>query len=462
MDIRIKFLGGAGSVTGSKFLLTVDDFNLLVDCGLFQGLRELRTRNWDELPIDPASIDTVLLTHAHIDHSGYLPLLYKNGFGGKIHCTEPTLELAEILLSDSAKLQEEEAEFANKKGYSRHHPAKPLYRIQDARDVLQAFEAHPFDRTFRIRDTIEVRFIHAGHILGAASIEIKIYTSQGVKSLVFSGDLGPMHSPLHLAPAKPPQADILFMESTYGGRNHRDQNLESELRKLIMESDKRGGCLLIPAFSLGRTQLVLYYLWKIFQNMRSRPIYVDSPMAISVTQLYKRYTSYHRLESDSEFGHHIFDAPYVHYVTEQSKSKVLNTIKSHAIIISASGMATGGRILHHLYHRLPNKEDTILFTGFLPEGTRGKDIANGNETVKIFGEDVSVKAHVHVLDGLSAHADQDELMKWSGHIHDHPKMTFLIHGEKEQSMILKDRLMGRGWNVTIPDYLEGYTLFDHL
>ncbi|MEP1032241.1 MBL fold metallo-hydrolase [Ekhidna sp.] len=462
MNIRIKFLGGAGSVTGSKFLLLIDDYSLLIDCGLFQGLKDLRVRNWDELPIDPATIDAVLLTHAHIDHSGYLPLLYKNGFNGKIHCTEPTLELAEILLSDSAKLQEEEAEFANKKGYSKHHPAKALYKVQDALDALNAFETHPFEQTFRIHDVIEVRFFHAGHILGAASIELKIYTSQGVKSLVFSGDLGPEHSPLHVAPSKPPQADILFMESTYGGRNHRDQNLEMELRQLIQESDERGGCLLIPAFSLGRTQLILYHLWKIFQNMRSRPIYVDSPMAISVTRLYKRFTNYHRLESDSEFGHHIFDAPFVHYVTERRRSKVLNTIKEHAIIISASGMATGGRILHHLYHRLPNAQDTILFTGFLPEGTRGKDIVNGNDSVKIFGEEVKISAKVHILDGLSAHADQDELIAWSGHIHEPPKMTFLIHGEREQAMKLRGRLAGKGWNVTIPDYLESYTLFDHI
>ncbi|MEO9484318.1 MAG: MBL fold metallo-hydrolase [Ekhidna sp.] len=462
MNIRVKFLGGAGSVTGSKFLVTINDYNLLIDCGLFQGLKELRIRNWDDLPIQPSSIGAVILTHAHIDHSGYLPLLYKNGFGGKVHCSEPTHELAEILLTDSAKLQEEEAEFANKKGYSRHHPAKPLYKVKDALEVLHAFESHPFDHTFRVQDTVEIRFFHAGHILGAASVEVKIYTSQGVKSLVFSGDLGPMHSPLHLPPSNPPNADILFMESTYGGRNHSNQNLENELRKVIIESDERGGCLLIPAFSLGRTQLVLYYLWKIFQNIRSRPIYVDSPMAISVTRLYKQFTGYHRLNSDSEFGHHIFDAPFVHYVTEQSKSKMLNTIKDKAIIISASGMATGGRILHHLYHRLPNKQDTILFTGFLPEGTRGKDIADKKASVKIFGEDVSVNAAVHVLDGLSAHANQDELIQWSSHIHEPPKMTFLIHGEKEQAAVLKERLAGRGWNVTIPDYLEGFTLFDHI
>ncbi|WP_421765107.1 MBL fold metallo-hydrolase RNA specificity domain-containing protein [Ekhidna sp.] len=462
MDIRVKFLGGAKSVTGSKYLITVNDFNVLIDCGLFQGLKELRLRNWDELPIDPNEIDCVLLTHAHIDHSGYIPLLYKNGFGGKVHCTEPTRELAEILLTDSAKLQEEEAEFANRKGYSKHNPAKPLYTVKDAIEGLNILEAHPFDDTFRIHNQIEVRFFHAGHILGAASIELIIYSSQGIKRAVFSGDLGPMHNPLHFAPAKPPNADVLFMESTYGARKHKDVDLEKKLRQLILESDKKGGCILIPAFSVGRTQLILYYIWKIFQNMKSRPVYIDSPMAISVTHLYKAYTNYHRLESDSAFGHHIFDAPFIHYVTEQGKSKVLNTIKDRAIIISASGMATGGRVLHHLFHRLPNEQDIVLFTGFLPEGTRGRDIANGENSVKIFGEEVTINAKIHVLDGLSAHADQDELVEWAGHIPEPPKMTFLIHGEKEQAEVLGERLIGRGWNVTIPDYLETFTLYDHV
>lgn len=462
MDIRVKFLGGAKSVTGSKYLITVNDFNVLIDCGLFQGLKELRLRNWDDLPVNPEEIDALVFTHAHIDHSGYIPLLYKNGYGGKVHCTEPTLELAEVLLRDSAKLQEEEAEFANQKGYSKHKPAKPLYTVQDAEEALNVFESHPFEKTFRIHDQIEVRFFHAGHILGAASIELSIYTSQGIKRIVFSGDLGPMHSPLHVAPSNPPQADVLFMESTYGARQHKDVDLENELRKLILESDKKGGCILIPAFSVGRTQLVLYYIWKIFQNMKSRPVYVDSPMAISVTRLYKQYSRYHRLTSESEFGHHIFDASFVHYVTEQSKSKVLNTLKDRAIIISASGMATGGRILHHLYHRLTREQDIVLFTGFLPEGTRGKDIANGERIVKIFGEEVQVKAQVHVLDGLSAHADQDELIEWAGHIKEPPKITFLVHGENEQARVLQDRLMGRGWNVAIPDYLETFTLYDHV
>lgn len=462
MDIRVKFLGGAGSVTGSKFLVTVDDFNLLIDCGLFQGLKELRLRNWDELPIEPSEIDSVIVTHAHIDHTGYLPLLFKNGYGGEVHCTEPSKDLIEILLTDSAKLQEEEADFANRKGYSKHSPAKPLYTVREAEAIFPSIKTHAFHRCFRVNDTIEVKFFHAGHILGAASVEIKIFTSQGEKVLVFSGDLGPFDNPLHLSPEFPKKADVLVMESTYGARNHEELDMEMELKKILEESDKRGGCIVIPAFSLGRTQLVLYYLWKVFQNMKSRPVYVDSPMAISVTRLYKRYSRYHRLKADSEFGHHIFDAPFIHYVTEQSQSRMLNTIKNNAVIISASGMATGGRILHHLYHRLPNTQDIILFTGFQAVGSRGRDLVDGNRSVKIFGEEVFVKAKVLNMHGLSAHAGQQELLDWSDHIESGPKMTFIVHGESEESAALSTKLSERGWNVTIPNYMEGHTVFDHV
>ncbi|XOV91274.1 MAG: MBL fold metallo-hydrolase RNA specificity domain-containing protein [Bacteroidota bacterium] len=462
MNIRAKFLGAAESVTGSKFLLEIDKYKLLIDCGLFQGMKELRLRNWNELPIEPASIDTVVLTHAHIDHSGYLPLLYKNGYAGKVHCTEPTRELLEILLTDSAKLQEEEAEFANKKGYSKHHPANALYTIKDTELVFPNIESHLLKTEFRLNENIIVSFFDAGHILGAASIEIKVTTSQGIKTLIFSGDLGMFENPLHMAPEKPKKADILFMESTYGGRNHHQIDLENELIKVLEECDQKGGCLVIPAFSLGRTQLILYYLWKVFQNMRSRPVYVDSPMAISVTWLYKKFEAYHRLKSIDDFGHSIFDAPFVHYITRQDQSRMLNSLKNNAVILSASGMATGGRVLHHLYHRLPNEQDTVLFTGFQAEGTRGRRLLEGEKEVKIFGELVPVKAKISVLEGLSAHADQEELLNWLDEIHDSPKRTFLIHGEKEGAETLKQLIEKKNWNVTVPKYLESFTLFDHI
>ncbi|GAB4230247.1 MAG: MBL fold metallo-hydrolase [Ekhidna sp.] len=462
MDIRVKFLGGAGTVTGSKYLVEIGDFSVLIDCGLFQGLKALRLRNWDELPVDPSSIDAIVLTHAHIDHTGYLPQIVKNGFMGKVHCTEPTKDLIEILLMDSAKLQEEEAEFANQRGYSKHTPAKPLYTVKEAAAVFPMVHSHTFNKSFRIHDLVEVSFFHAGHILGASSVTLKVYSSQGIKTLVFSGDIGPFHNPLHLKPELPKAADILFIESTYGARNHRDLDMESALKKIIEACDRKRGCLIIPAFSLGRTQLVLYYLWKIFQNTRSRPIYIDSPMAISVTRLYKKYDSFHRLTAEQDFGHPIFDAPFVHYVTEQNKSRLLNKIESNAIIISASGMATGGRILHHLYHRLPNEQDTILFTGFQAEGSRGRSLVSGEKVVKIFGEQVEVKAEVINMDGLSAHADQQELLTWCSEIDSSPKMTFLVHGEKEESEALARLIEAKGWNVTIPEYLSTHTLFDHV
>ncbi len=462
MDIRVKFLGAAGSVTGSKFLLEIGNYKLLIDCGLFQGLKELRLRNWNELPVNPETIDTVVLTHAHIDHSGYLPMLFKNGYPGKVHSTEPTGELLKILLTDSAKLQEEEAAFANKKGYSKHDPARPLYTVRDAESVFPNITTHLIDKEFSLNDYISIRFFHAGHILGAASVEVTVKTSQGNKILVFSGDLGMDDNPLHLSPQKPRKADILFLESTYGNRLHRDQNIEDEFIQLLNECDARGGCLVIPAFSLGRTQLILYYLWKIFQNMKSRPIYVDSPMAISVTSLYKQFETYHRLQSKDDFGHHIFDASFVHYVTKQDQSRMLNNLKNNAIILSASGMATGGRILHHLYHRLPNERDTILFTGFQAEGSRGRMLVEGETSVRIFGEEVSVNARVTTLDGLSAHADQEQLLDWVEDIESSPKRTFLIHGEKEGMTALKQKLEARNWNVSIPEYLESFTLFDHV
>ncbi|MEQ9221340.1 MAG: MBL fold metallo-hydrolase [Cyclobacteriaceae bacterium] len=462
MNIRIKFLGAAGSVTGSKFLLEIDEYKILIDSGLFQGLKELRLRNWNDLPISPESIDTVVLTHAHIDHSGYLPMLYKKGYNGKVHCTEPTGALLEILLTDSAKLQEEEAAFANKKGYSKHHPAKALYTVKDAESVFPNVVTHLISEKIVLNEHVTIRFTHAGHILGAASVEVTVKTSQGDKTLVFSGDLGMDDNPLHLSPEKPGKADILLLESTYGNRLHHDQNVEEELIKLLEECDERGGCLIIPAFSLGRTQLILYYLWKIFQNMKSRPVYVDSPMAISVTWLYKKFDAYHRLHSKDNFGHHIFDAPFVHYVTKQEQSRMLNTLKNHAIILSASGMATGGRIIHHLYHRLPNEQDTILFTGFQAEGSRGRSLVEGEKKVRIFGEEVNVKARIANIDGLSAHADQEQLLEWTDEIKDSPKRTFLIHGEKDGMLALKKKLEEKNWNVTIPEYLESFTLFDHV
>lgn len=460
MNIRVRFLGGAGTVTGSKYLLQIDDYNLLIDCGLFQGLKELRLRNWDPFPIDPADIHDVVLTHAHIDHSGYLPLLFRNGYSSTVHCTEPTVDLVEILLRDSARLQEEEAEYARHKGYSKHHPPKPLYGLADAEGVFPALKGHPYHTPIALTDKVSIQFIQAGHILGASSVQVIVQSSQGPKYLVFSGDLGPYDSPLHLSPKTPEFADILFLESTYGGQIPNGENMETKFARLLRESSEKNGCLIIPAFSVGRTQLVLYYLWKVFKTMPSRPVYVDSPMAISVTHLYKKYEGYHRLWDDDQFGHPIFDAPFVHYVREQEQSSSLNSIRDNAVILSASGMVTGGRILHHLYHRLPRPQDTLLFSGFMPVGTRGRSILDGEPSVSIFGEEVKVLAQIEKLEGLSAHADHAELMKWTEGISERPKMTFLVHGEADRSQALANALNEKGWNTTIPQYGEVFSLFE--
>jgi metallo-beta-lactamase family protein len=462
MDIRVRFLGGAGSVTGSKYLVEIDEYKVLVDCGLFQGLKDLRLRNWDKFPIDPSEIDAVVLTHAHIDHTGYLPALCRDGYQGDIHCTIPTEDLIHILLIDSAKLQEEEADFAKEKGYSKHADPKPLYTVADAENVFHKIASHPYNESFSLNEQVKIKFSQAGHILGAASVRLIIATDQGEKHLVFSGDLGPSDNPLHFAPEPPKQADILFIESTYGGQHLKHENMETKFARILRGCDERKGCLIIPAFSLGRTQLVLYYLWKLFQLMPSRPVYIDSPMAISVTNLYKKYEGFHRLRRDENFGINLFDAPFVHYVKDQAHSNSLNNIKHNAIIISASGMVTGGRILNHLYHRLPKEQDTVLFSGFQAEGTRGRTILSGEKEVRIFGESVPVNAHIESLEGLSAHADHDELMAWATSIGSKPKMTFLVHGEAERSQALANSLGELGWNTTIPQYGEVYGLFDHV
>ncbi len=460
MNVRIKFLGGAGSVTGSKFLLEVDDFKLLIDCGLFQGIKELRLRNWDSLPVDTASINAVILTHAHIDHTGYLPKLVKEGFNGPIYCTEPTFALMEIMLRDAAKLQEEEADFAKKKGYSKHKNPLALFTSDDTEKVFPLIKSFSFEQEFNIDEKISASFINSGHILGAASIQLKLKGSHQQKIIAISGDIGPYDSPLHFPPKNIGFADILLIESTYGNRTLDTRNIEQQIKAIIENSDQRNGCLIIPAFSVGRTQLILYYLSHIFSknpNLK-RAVYIDSPMAISVTNLYKQYSREHKLEDNTE-PHYIFDDPNFHYINSSTASRSLNNIKSRAIIVSASGMVTGGRILHHLYHRLRRESDTILFTGYQAIGSRGRTIISKEKSVKIFGEEVSIKANIEEIHGLSAHADRLELEKWLEGIPSAPKMTFIVHGEKDSAEDFNSYLSGKNWNSFIPNYLESFELF---
>jgi metallo-beta-lactamase family protein len=464
MNVRLKFFGAAKSVTGSKYLLEADDTTLLIDCGLFQGLKDLRQRNWDPLPTDIDKIDAVLLTHAHIDHSGYLPRLFRDGYRGPVHCTDPTTELLKIMLADSARLQEEEAEYARKKGYSRHNPPKPLYTVRDAQLVFPHLHSNPMNEWIRLNERISFRFHYAGHILGAAMIELRLQGSYQEKTILFSGDLGRYNHPTLFDPVTIPKADILLIESTYGDRVNQNEQVAAHFAEIVNETYNKGGILLIPAFSVGRTQTLIYHLTHLMDSGRipKLPVYVDSPMAISVTDLYRKFKDYHKLENEElnePVG--VFDHPNLHYCREREISKSLNRLENKAVIISASGMLTGGRILHHLYHRLPRASDTLLFVGFQPQGTRGRDIQEGEIAVKIFGLPVPVRCNVADIDGLSAHADQSELHRWLSGFTDKPKMTFIVHGEIESAEALYGYLTDEmKWQATIPDYLETYTLFE--
>ena len=463
MNVRIKFLGAAQTVTGSKYLLEIDEFKLLIDCGLFQGLKEYRLRNWDDFPVDVKEIDAIILTHAHIDHSGYLPRLVKQGFNGPIYCTEATEGLLEIMLLDAAKLQEEEAEFAKKKGYSKHNTPEPLFTTENAIQVLTLLNSHPYEHSLNISKNISVIFKNAGHILGSAIVEIEVKGEQMKKKLAFSGDLGRYNQPLLSSPTSISNTDILFVESTYGGRDNNGDNIEEQLTKYINKGLANGGCILIPSFAVGRTQLLLFFLHKLQVENRisSVPIYVDSPMAISTTTLYSKYPEYHTLDPSDFNGKEIFDYKTINYYQSQESSMNLNDITSNAIIISASGMCTGGRILHHLFHRLGRKNDTLLFVGYQAIGTRGQRIQSGEPTARIFGIDVEVKCHIETIHGLSAHADQSELHQWLSNFNASPKMTFITHGELENALALAHYLrIDQQWdNVYVPNYLESFELF---
>jgi len=464
MNVKLKFLGGAKTVTGSRYLLEIDHEKILVDCGMFQGLKEFRLRNWDKFPVEPTKISAVILTHAHIDHTGYLPKLVKEGFSGPIYCTFPTLELTKILLMDSAKLQEEEADFAQRKGYSKHEKPQPLYDRKDAEKVFPLLQPVEMETEEQFNEQVSFSFFNAGHILGAAMLRVKIKGDQQEKKIVFSGDLGRYHDPILYPPARIPYADILLMESTYGNRKQSNLKPEEELGRAIRETYRNGGVSVIPAFAVGRTQMILYYLHILQQKGKipDIPIYVDSPMAINVTKLYKDFSSYHKLNpSLEEDGSNPFLNKNLHYYQSQEASMSLNDLRGDAIILSASGMATGGRVLHHLYHRLPNEQDSIIFVGYQAEGTRGRRLLEGEKTVRMYGIDVPVKAKTFYIEGLSAHADQDELVEWAEGFASRPKMVFLIHGEKEASEGLAKRLQEElDWNPIIPEYLESFELFD--
>jgi metallo-beta-lactamase family protein len=462
MDVNVKFLGATGTVTGSRFLLDIGKFRLLFDCGLFQGVKELRLRNWEPFPVAADSIDAIVISHAHIDHTGYLPKLIKEGFNGPIYCTRPTADLMELMLLDSAKLQEEEASFANAKGYSKHAPAEPLYKTQDAESVFPLLKKYNFEETIKISDNIDIIYKNAGHLLGAAITELHIKGDNQNKKIVFSGDLGRNHDVMLRPPTPIEQADILFIESTYGNKNNPALDPAADLERIVKDTFSRKGVVLIPAFAVGRTQALLYYLHQLMEHDRipDVPVYIDSPMAISATYLYYRYPEYHKVKfNQTEFARKL-ETNMLMFVKTSKHSKSLNEIKSNAIIISSSGMMTGGRILHHLYNRLPNPQDTVVVAGYQAEGTRGRKLVDKEPTIRIFGQDVPVNCKIENMTSLSGHADKEELFDWMKNFRHSPKMVFTVHGEKNHldayNKAIRERL---GWNVLQPAYLETVNLF---
>lgn len=449
MSLSLSFLGGAGTVTGSKFLVENGRRRFLVDCGLFQGLKDLRLRNWAPFPVPPSSIDAVLLTHAHIDHSGYLPALVRDGFAGKIYCSHASMELCEILLRDSGYLQEKDAEYANRHGFSKHKPALPLYTLKDAETALPHFSPVPFHQPYAVEGGPTIHLRHAGHILGAATIECDW---NGIK-IVFSGDLGRFNDAMMLDPEPVSNADYLIVESTYGNRHHDQQDPQHTLAEVINRTTARGGTVIIPAFAVGRAQSLLHHLERLSAagRLTNVPIFLDSPMAISASEMLCTHLDDHRLTA----GACIKACDIAHYVREVEESKALTNSPVPKVIISASGMATGGRVLHHLKRYVPDRRSTILFAGFQAAGTRGAAMVAGTDSIKIHGEQVPVRAEVQNLSMLSAHADADEILRWLGGFRAAPRMTFISHGEPEASEALRQRIEGElGWPCTIPQHLQ--------
>ena len=456
---KLTFLGAAGCVTGSKFLVEASGKRLLVDAGLFQGNRELRQRNWDALLVDPATIDCVVLTHAHIDHTGYLPRLVHAGFRGPIYANAATRDLCTVLLPDSARLQEEDAEHAAYKGYSKHKTPLPLYTVEEAQQALSQFHVLPAGEPFRVNSEFTMRQSGAGHILGSSSIHLTVTENGRAQTILFSGDIGRYDQPILHDPEPPPAADFLLCESTYGDREHPTGDPHEALADAVTGITKRGGSLVIPAFAVGRTQTMLYVLRQLedWQRIPALPVYVDSPMAIHVTEYYLR----HRSEHDREFvrdakNGDALSTRQLRVTRSVEESKQINKVNDPCVIISASGMATGGRVLHHLARRLPDSRNAVLLAGFQAEGSRGRNLLEGAKQLRIHGEDVPVKAEVVHLNQYSAHAGRSELLRWLGAMPAPPKKTFLVHGEPSGARGLCDAVAEklRWQGVQIAEYRQ--------
>jgi len=451
--VRLSFHGAAETVTGSKYLLEADGTRMLIDCGLFQGLKRLRELNWQHQPFDSAGIQGVVLTHAHIDHSGQLPLLVKQGFRGPIYCTGATAELVEILLLDSSEAQVRDAEYANRKGFSKHKPALPLYNRHDAAKVIPRLQAIDRKKWHHLDGPIWFRLLDVGHLLGASMVEVEIRNQTPPLRILFSGDVGRFDAPLYFDPTPPPACDFLICESTYGDRLHPKETVLDQLSEVMHAAIARGGVILVPAFAVGRAQQLIYLLRVLIDRGRlpELPIYLDSPMAIDATAVYQKYSAEHDLAEGRLAGpESVFEWRNVHLVRSVGDSKQLNSINEPAVIISSSGMLTGGRILHHMAQRAGDPQNTILLGGYMAEGTRGRALQNGSPTIRIYGRDIPVRAVVVPISSLSGHADRDELLRWLAPM-PAPRQVFLTHGEKSSAMALAEQIRSQhGWPVTIP------------
>ncbi|MGZ4878727.1 MAG: MBL fold metallo-hydrolase RNA specificity domain-containing protein, partial [Candidatus Angelobacter sp.] len=462
----LQFLGAAGTVTGSKHLINTRDdssrkpgLQVLIDCGLFQGAKEWRLRNWEDTPVPARDIDAVVLTHAHLDHCGWIPRLAKEGFQGPIYATPPTIDLCSVILTDSGHLQEEEARFHNKKKSSKHHPALPLYTLQEAEDCMSLFRPIPFEETRQLSPQLSFRFVRAGHILGSSMVELFLGGDANARKLLFTGDIGrvPMqpNAPGRVVLAGPERnedPEILVMESTYGNRAHPHDDVRPRLAEIISQTVNRGGSVVVPAFAVERTQKFLFLLKELMEsNQVPRvPVFVDSPMAIKAVEIFMKYAEEFNEEARQlvqKYGSPL-DWDGFHFAPKQEDSMKINEMRYPCIIVSSSGMVTGGRILHHLLLRLPDPRNQVLFIGFQAPGTRGDTIQRGAESVRIFSEAIPIRAQVATLEQFSDHADTEELLGWLRTFKSPPKNTFLVHGEPEAASRLQQAISTRlGWNV---------------
>jgi metallo-beta-lactamase family protein len=459
----IQFLGATGCVTGSRFLVECRTGKVLVDCGLFQGNKELRLRNWAPFPVDLNQLQHIILTHAHLDHTGYLPRLVKEGFRGTVYASPATVDLCGILWADSGHLQEEDARFANKMGFSKHQPALPLYTEVEGIEAAGCLQHVPYVVEQALSASCSFSLATAGHIFGSSFVCMRLQENGNARTLVFSGDLGRYDQPITPDPSPIEEADYLVVESTYGDRLHQGADPKAELAEIINRTARRGGMILIPSFAVGRTQELLYILRELEDagQITHLPVYVDSPMAIDATQILLKYPEEHDLEMTAmeSAGLDPLNSRQVNFVRTREQSQALNDQRYPVIIIASSGMATGGRVLHHLAHRLGDRRNTVLFVGYQAEGTRGRALLEGAPAIKIHGQMVAVQAEIKSLEQFSAHADYAEILRWLRHFRRAPRKTFIIHGEPAQRAALAEKIKTQlQWEVVLPDYLNRFEL----